>query len=200
VGAYVCFTSGSYTQGVSVNDFRTVVTLVVLLITIRGIVARFDARLTIQYGIARLGAVAEQAVVTLAVVRRVVACIGVLVARIDRTAHPVVAIHRRPRFAQIVHTGFLSVAKQTVVAVRVIDTPRALVVLFVTTQRIGARLGAVHTTQFGIARLGAVAEQTVVAVCIDDATHIRSVFLVIVTASDKTIAKRQPTAQKHCQE
>jgi hypothetical protein len=66
--------------------------LVVLFITTQRIRARIVARQTIQYGIARLGTVTEQTVVTLAVVRCVVACAGILVAQVDRTAHPVVAV------------------------------------------------------------------------------------------------------------
>jgi hypothetical protein len=120
---------------------------VVVFITTQRVRARIDAGHTIQYGIAGLGAVAEQTVVTLAVVRCVVASVGILVARVDRAGHPVVAIHRSSRLAHIVNTGFRSVAEQTVVAVCVIDTSRALVVLFITTQRVRTRIDARLTTQ-----------------------------------------------------
>jgi hypothetical protein len=123
---------------VAVCIIHTSRALVVVFITFQRLRARNVPIHTALYGIARLGAVAEHTVVAVFVVRCILACVGIHVARVDRTVHPVVANFGRSRHAHIVNASFHPVAEQTVVTVCIdgaTDIPSVLTVIFTASEK-----------------------------------------------------------------
>jgi len=177
--------------------------LVARVVRTRDTVVAIDsrARLTIEQGITRFDAVAEQSVVASRIAGRAAARTARLVARIGRTSHAVITIDSRASLTvERRTTGFKTVARKPIVACSVVGRIAAR------TARLVARVGRARDAVVAVnsrARLttarhtglSTVARQPVVAVSVGQARDTRIRGLVATLARTRIAAD---LAVKHC--